>query len=858
MLARHGIPLFVKFLIGWVAIVNRKPAATLAVITILAGLAGGWAFGNLRLAGDVSELVDTQADFLQNYGAYKTAFPQHRRLNVIVIDGADARRARIAETALLDGLRAAPALFPSIFAPGDEPYLRRHALLFLDADRLGRLVDDLAVAQPALALLSRDPSLRGLAALFERMPPGAGGAIDRLAERIATTAEALIGGQPRETSWGEVLLGEAGAPTRRLIVFQGSLDSDDGSVARQQIEMVRSIIREAALTEPNGVRVSMTGRGPLSSAELSQAIDSIQFAGLLSLAFVVVLLWVGLGSFRAIAAALLTLAAGLAFTAAFAAATIGTLNVLSLTFAVLFVGLGIDFTIHLILRRIGESDQDGPAGWAGVMGGLGPTISLCGLTTAIAFLSFWPTAFRGLAELGLIAAVGMLVAVAVSFTILPPLLEILAVKPEGRRARALVPGTNGLVGFTSKAARPISIAAILMLAGAAVVASQVRFDFNSLNLQSRDSEAVKTLVSLHGDGTITPYTLTVAVPDLAAADRAAAALRALPEVGAVKTLRDLIPADQDLQLAMIEEARILLGPSVLSPRPLPPPDIPARAAAVAQLASLQGDAAIMRMAAAFATLAAQPDRDALSLRLERLIGLDFVDSMSLLREALSAEPVSLATLPASLRARETGAGDVLRVVVLPREDLRDYRALGSFVNAVQALYPAATGRPALEAGVGDIVVAAFRQAFVTSAIAIFLILLATLRSFGDAALVMVPLLLAASLTAATMVILSIPLNVANVIVLPLLLGMGVDNGLHVVGRYRESRSVQNVYRSTTPRAVVVSVLTTLFSFVALAFADHRGMASMGQLLAIAIGFLLVSTLLVLPALLAWRAQSRPE
>ena len=189
---------------------------------------------------------------------------------------------------------------------------------------------------------------------------------------------------------------------------------------------------------------------------------------------------------------------------------------------------------------------------------------------------------------------------------------------------------------------------------------------------------------------------------------------------------------------------------------------------------------------------------------------------------------------------------------------RDYRALGSFVNAVQSLYPAATGRPALEAGVGDIVVAAFRQAFVTSAIAIFLILLATLRSFGDAALVMVPLLLAASLTAATMVILSIPLNVANVIVLPLLLGMGVDNGLHVVGRYRESRSVQNVYRSTTPRAVVVSVLTTLFSFVALAFADHRGMASMGQLLAIAIGFLLVSTLLVLPALLAWRAQSRPE
>lgn len=156
---------------------------------------------------------------------------------------------------------------------------------------------------------------------------------------------------------------------------------------------------------------------------------------------------------------------------------------------------------------------------------------------------------------------------------------------------------------------------------------------------------------------------------------------------------------------------------------------------------------------------------------------------------------------------------------------------------------------------GEIVVAAFRQAFLTSAVAIFLILLVTLRSFGDAVLVMVPLLLAASLTAATMVLLSIPLNVANVIVLPLLLGMGVDNGLHIIGRYRESNSISDVYRSTTPRAVLVSALTTLLSFVALAFADHRGMASMGQLLAISIGFLLVSTLFVLPALLAWRAKT---
>ena len=151
---------------------------------------------------------------------------------------------------------------------------------------------------------------------------------------------------------------------------------------------------------------------------------------------------------------------------------------------------------------------------------------------------------------------------------------------------------------------------------------------------------------------------------------------------------------------------------------------------------------------------------------------------------------------------------------------------------------------------------AFRQAFATAAIAIFLVLVLALRSFVDAVLVMIPLLLAAAMTAAAMVALSIPLNVANVIVLPLLLGMGVDNGLHVVGRFRETGSIADAYKSSTPRAVLVSVLTTLMSFVALAFAAHRGMASMGQLLAIAIGFILFATLIVLPALLAWRVQNQ--
>ena len=853
-----------SLLAAWVAAVARRPLTTVLLVLLAALFAGVYATGSLRLQGDVTELVDSDASFLRNYDAHKASFPQHRRLNVVVVDGQTALQARAALDVLIAGMATRGNLFDDAYAPGTDLFLRRHALLYLEPAALEQLVDQLAQAQPALAILARDPSLRGLAQLFARVQEEGSDprALAPLAEIIAQSARDVSRGAGAPVSWAEILLGDT-APTRQLIIFQGSLAGDDGQVARAQAAAVREIVTANGLVPENGVTVRMTGRGPLSSAELESAVSSIQTVGLVSLGFVAVLLWLGLGSLRAILAAITTLLVGLVLTAAFATFAVGSLNVLSLTFAVLFIGLGIDFAVHMILRRVREGAADDVEAWSRVGRGLGPTILLCGLTTAIAFLAFWPTGFRGLAELGLISAMGMVIAVVMSFTFLPAMLELLRVRaraghPEWKSAWA---GRAALADRIVRLSKPISVAAIVVLLGATILGVQVKFDFNSLNLQDHDSEAVATLVALHEDGTITPYTLTVAADDMAAADRIAERLREIPEVGRVKTLRDLVPEDQSARLALLDEAMILLGPAVMSGRVIPMPDMRERQAAVVDLIArgkaLAGtfpQSTFAQMSDALAALDGMSTDGEPAAKLEALIAEDFVASLEMLRDALSAEPVSLESLPEALIARETGVQGQVRVVALPRDDLRDFAALGQFVRAVQADFPTASGRPALEAGVGAIVVDAFRQAFMTAAVAIFLVLVIALRSFIDGALVMLPLLLAAALTAGTMVVLGIPLNVANVIVLPLLLGMGVDNGLHVVGRFRESGSIAAVYRSSTPRAVLVSVLTTLLSFVALAFADHRGMASMGQLLAIAIGFILFATLIVLPALLAWRVQ----
>ena len=181
-----------------------------------------------------------------------------------------------------------------------------------------------------------------------------------------------------------------------------------------------------------------------------------------------------------------------------------------------------------------------------------------------------------------------------------------------------------------------------------------------------------------------------------------------------------------------------------------------------------------------------------------------------------------------------------------------------FVDQVLSVAPTATGRPVVEAGIGAIVVNSFRLALVISAIAVLLVLAVALRDPMETLLVLAPIVMAALLTIATAVLLDLRFNMVNVIVIPLVFGLGVDNGIHIVMRYREGQAITDVLRSSTPRAILLSGLTTLGAFGALSVSDHAGLSSLGVLLSLSIIYLLLCTLFVLPALLAWRSQRQLE
>jgi len=226
-----------------------------------------------------------------------------------------------------------------------------------------------------------------------------------------------------------------------------------------------------------------------------------------------------------------------------------------------------------------------------------------------------------------------------------------------------------------------------------------------------------------------------------------------------------------------------------------------------------------------------------------------------LRAQFNADYVELETLPASLADRYKSADGLWRVDILPSEDVRDEDKLEDFVDRVSALFPDIGGGAVQSLRAGEVISNAMLQATLIALAVISLFLMLLVRRVSLVFLILAPLALAAILTTAAGVLVDIPFNYANVIVLPLLIGIGVDSGIHLVMRQQLADADDGVFGTSTPRAVLFSALTTVASFGSLMLSPHRGTASMGELLSIAIAFTLICTLIVLPA--AFKIAERP-
>jgi uncharacterized protein len=610
------------------------------------------------------------------------------------------------------------------------------------------------------------------------------------------------------------------------------------------------------------VRLRLTGSIALRQADLESVQSGTAIAATISFTLVSFFLIVGLRSGWLVVASLLTLVTGLVWTMGFAIAAIGSLNLISIAFVVLFIGLGVDYSIQVCLRcrELLAAGNERNAAIRQAVAEMGNPLLLCTITTAIGFYAFVPTAYAGASELGIISGTGMFIFLFVNITLLPALLRLLPLK----RPAGVVRGHG--VPFASlprRFGRPILAGAALLAVASLFLVPRVGFDFSPLALSNPRAEAVVAAKELFTTGRTSPWTIAILEDGPDAARETASRLEQLAEVEAALTIAAFVPGRQEEKLAILEETGLFMPP-------LPgPPDLLALDAGLSYealagldraLRELEGDAPegpplppeVRRLADAGARLLglAGSDRGAAMTLLNRGVLFNLGLTLDHLDGMLAPQPVALADLPPGLMAQYVAPDGRHRIQVFPREDLTEVKNLAAFVAAVRTVAPHATDTPVNILETGNAIVGSFKRAALYALALIAIFLLAVLRSRSETALILIPLLLAVLYTAAASVLFAIPFNYANVIVIPLLLGIGIDYSIHLIFRHRSGLAGdRHLLETSTARAVLFSALTTIMSFSSLSFSTHRGTASMGILLTICNLSMIICTLTILPAIL---------
>lgn len=789
------------------------------------------------------------------------AFPQ--KAISAVVKAPTTENAELATNELSQELAKNSTLFPIVSQPESGDFFERYGLLFASPAEVKQTAQGLASARPMLSQLAGDPSLRGI---MKALTSGAEGVragrikLEQLAWPLTLAQRTLgdvLAGKPASFSWKELLQGKPlpASQLRHFIEIQPKLNFRALQPGQAATDGIQHTASELDLHHKYGATVELTGQVPMNDDQFSVIRHSAVRDTMTAVIGVLIVLWLALRSWKLIAAVFFSLMVGLAVTAALGLAMVGAFNLISISFFVLFVGLGVDFGIQFSVRYRSErrDHADLREALRSAARKAGKPLALASVATAVGFFAFLPTSYRGLSELGLIAGCGMLIAFACSITLVPAMLTVL--NPPGETAPIGFKRLAPLDDLLQRHRIAVIAGTVLVVLAGAPLLFRLQFDFNPVDLQSPTSASVMTYRQLQSDPETSGNDAEVLAPSLEQADAIAKRLAALPEVSRVLTLSNFVPGDQDQKIVALKDAARSLGTALNPPRKAPAPSdqenvaaIRSAAEALAKAAGDQKSEAADAARKVSAQLKQLADGNAeMRGRAEAALVSPLQFDLDQLRKSLAPETITINTLPPNLVRDWMLPDGRARVQALPKGDPNNTDVLRKFATAVLHAEPNATGAAISYYKSGRTVTRAFIEAGILALIAVALLLLAALRRITDMLLTLFPLILAGAVTLELCVLIGLPLNFANIIALPLLLGVGVAFKVYYIMAWRAGKT--GLLQSTLTRAVVFSAMTNAIAFGSMWASNYPGMSSMGKLMALSLLCTMAAAVLFQPVLM---------
>ena len=881
---------------GLFGFIARHPAIIITVSLFLSVMSLMYTWQRMEFLTGRDQLMPANTSFNRDYRAYRAEFGDQEEIAVVIESTDSAQAGRFGER-LAELLQADKKHFREVFFPFGLPFFQKNGLLLMPLEDLAAFTANLTKAAPTLKALAASPSVQ---TLFTHL--------DGEMERYLTTPSAPAGRERLEQlvfmlgalgdGIGSFAKGGGAGLSLESVMFRRT-DGGESSFAaagRQQVLTVlpvkdeTSFMQAAAaiaalrkeiaalkkLPEFAGVTVGLTGTPVLEHEEMVTSERDITLATVITVVLTVILLLVAFRGLLNTVAAMLALAVAICLSFGFATFAVGHLNILSSVFAVMLIGIGIEYGIQVVLRyqeELGRGREKLEAlrlalarnGWA---------ITMAAATVAAAFITFAFTDFKGIAELGIIAAGGIAICVLVTFTTLPSLLILFPARiPTPRAISAVEPRWQCLLfGFPRKvlaAALVISLACLYPLVHG-------EFDYNLMNLQARGVESVTYAYKLMRSRENAGYFAVVTAATKEDAVARVRQLERLPTIDHVVWAGSFVPDDQTEKLRLLAEARRQLAGVRPSPyeEDLRLMELPAvfekfrNTVEKLKVSLAQGSKPEAKPVAAFlttldrffATLEKEKDRNAVGMLKDFQGGMfaELPSRIDLLRKSLAASPVSAADVPPELMQRFVGKSGKYLIQVAPKEEIFARAPLKRFLDDVRSVDPAATGEPVMVYESMTVLRDSYRHAFIFAFAAIAAILLITFRSLRYTLIGLVPLTVGILLMVAGMGLAGISFNSANVIVLPLVLGIAVDSGIYLINRYRrEDETPRQVVLSSTGVGVFFNTLTIMASFGALMVARHQGVFSIGAVMTLGMVACQVAFIVVLPAVLTlWGKRLR--
>lgn len=794
------------------SLLHRHPYIIALLIAVTTAYSAWYGQRHFEVNADLSSLVKQEGEWVDNLERINQTFPDTGNVLVLVSsDSAQSAEAAKTYTQQLAAEFRQHSVFTDVFAPSTFEWFDEYALGFIDEADFSKLRDEFEYQLGPAIVSARMQSLEQYFALLAENG-------QNLQSPLNPILEAATGEQ---VAWETRLSDVVSVPRNYVVTLTAEPDNSEKNPNQQVITKVEQVL--ASVERPKGVSVEYTGQTPLDYDEIKDANDSIALAGSASLFGLLLILAIGIRSFRVIVACYITVLIGLTWTFAAGLAVVGHYSTISIVFMVMFIGLAVDFAIHLCLhiQELRAGGQDNQTAIKHALKHSFRPLGLCALSSAIGFMSFYPTAYSGLGELGVISAMGMILGLIATFVVIPLFFELFGypkVKHQVNHGFGLRYGA--WLESQRKWVVMLSLALFIVMGWGA---TKFKFDFSTLVLKNPESSSVLSLSRLQELGLGSSYQLYAIASDDAQAQHWQSELVVLDTVSSVTIANDFLPSDWTDRQAKLNQA-------VAGITPLEPMSYEAfRALALDQ-----------QWSKAEALPEQFPVQNAMLL---------FVGTQDLAGAMVPKPAPSIDQIPQDLLSRFVSEQGQYLLTIVPNGDMTNVASVKEFIDQVQEIAPNASGRAVAEQEVGKIIVGAFQMAIVIAVVAITLLLTTTIRRAKDIALIFIPLTLASLTTLGMMHWLNLSLNMANIIVIPLIFGLGVDNGIHIVNRFRSVGNIHAFFATSTPKASVVSCLSTLMTFGALILAQHQGMHSIGVVLTIALSSILVYSLVLLPVTL---------